>query len=72
MFLKYYPKDVPLGVLVQHSFIMLQSTLMRVQELLDDDAPSRSEDNRRALRDLIEILESSLKAALDQQKRFVN
>jgi len=72
MFLKSFPKDVPLAVVVQQSFIMLQSTLMRVQELLAEDATSLSDEDRRALRDFIDILEISLKDALELQKRLMN
>ena len=72
MFLKFFPEDVPLDVLVRQNFFMLQSTFIRIKELQADGTASLSDDNRRALQELIELLEQAHADAMVLQNKLVN
>ena len=72
MFLKFFREDVPLDVLVRQNFFMLQSTFIRIKELQADGTASLSDDNRRALQELIELLEQAHADAMVLQNKLVN
>ena len=67
MYLKYLPKDVDFGVLVQISIVTLQSTLMRAQEIHDFEKRRLNDAEIIALRSLLDTLDI---VAQDAKKFF--
>ena len=72
MLLKDIPESFSLNYSVHVLALMLQSILIRAQEMIDDRDEELSADEAQALQSLTEILTIALRDAETLQKRMMN
>ena len=72
MLLKDFPEGFSLGYSVHVLALMLQSILMRAEEMIDRQSVDADADKIRALHNLTEILSAALRDAETLQKRMMN
>ena len=72
MLLKDIPESFSLNYSVHVLALMLQSILIRAQEMIDQQSVDSDADKTRALDNLTEILSTALRDAEALQKRMMN
>jgi hypothetical protein len=72
MLLKDIPESFSLNYSVHVLALMLQSILIRAEEMIDQQSVDSDADKARALHNLTEILSSALRDAEALQKRKMN
>lgn len=72
MFLKNFPEQFGLGYSIHVIFLMMQSTLMLAQDLVEATEPEEAEENRRLLLSLIDLLDHARRDAEMLEKRLLN
>ena len=72
MLLKDIPESFSLNYSVHVLALMLQSILIRAEEMIDQQSIDSDADKARALDNLTEILSSALRDAESLQKRKMN
>ena len=72
MLLKDIPESVSLNYSVHVLALMLQSILIRAEEMIDQQGVDSDADKTRALHNLTEILSTALRDAESLQKRKMN
>ncbi len=72
MLLKDIPESFSLNYSVHVLALMLQSILIRAEEMIDQQSVDSDADKARALHNLKEILSAALRDAETLQKRMMN
>ena len=72
MLLKDIPESFSLNYSVHVLALMLQSILIRAEEMIDQQSVNPDADKTRALHNLTEILSTALRDAESLQKRMMN
>jgi hypothetical protein len=72
MLLKDIPESFSLNYSVHVLALMLQSILIRAEEMIDQQSVDSDADKTRALHNLTEILSTALRDAESLQKRMMN
>ena len=72
MLLKEIPESFSLNYSVHVLALMLQSILIRAEEMIDQQSVNPDADKTRALHNLTEILSTALRDAESLQKRMMN
>ena len=72
MLLKDIPESFSLNYSVHVLALMLQSILIRAEEMIDQQSVDPDADKTRALHNLTEILSTALRDAESLQKRMMN
>ena len=72
MLLKDIPESFSLNYSVHVLAVMLQSILIRAEEMIDQQSVDPDADKTRALHNLTEILSTALRDAESLQKRMMN
>lgn len=72
MFLRDFPDNFTLGYSVHVLFVLLQSILIRVECMIENDDQSLSQDDREMIMSLIKLIDDAQSDAHKLEKKILN